>query len=220
VTAERVEEGDGESWHAEWRRTAERVAACVALDHIHDLWHASTHGTPRLAAVVSRAPDRVVDGLARPGARVSLQSRWLRENARWLFDVDSASELGRTLLRYSLSGVAGRIACPTPVLAGEDDHVVPVGLAREFADELTAPTTLRVFRTEEGAGEHCRVGNPRLATNTIYDWLDGTLSGAGEARTTRARGRVADGGRRLPRTIRRARVPRRPDGERRTSEQA
>ena len=44
-----------------------------------------------------------------------------------------------------------------------------------FVNELTCPTTLRVFRTEEGAGEHCQVGNLRLATSVIYDWLDGTV---------------------------------------------
>ena len=61
------------------------------------------------------------------------------------------------------------------VLAGEDDHFVPLGMAREFVDALGGPTTLRVFTTDEGAGEHCQVGNLRLATNVIYDWLDGTL---------------------------------------------
>ena len=153
-----------------------RIAACVAFDHMHDLWRASAYENPRLARAMLRAPDRLVDGLASLGARFSLEARWLMGNSRWVFGVDSAAELQRTLREYSLSGVAGGIDCPMLVLAGEDDHFVPVVLAREFVDELTAPTTLRVFRTEEGAGEHCQVGNLRLATGVIYDWLDETLA--------------------------------------------
>jgi pimeloyl-ACP methyl ester carboxylesterase len=153
-----------------------RIAACVAFDHMHDLWRASAYENPRLAELLMRAPDVLVDGLASLSARFSLEARWLMGNSRWVFGVDSAAELQRTLREYSLSGVASEIDCPMLVLAGEDDHFVPLGLAQEFVDELTAPTTLRVFRTEEGAGEHCQVGNLRLATGVIYDWLDGTLA--------------------------------------------
>lgn len=41
---------------------------------------------------------------------------------------------------------------------------------------LASPTTLRVFTEEEGAGEHCQMGNLRLATSVIYDWFDETLA--------------------------------------------
>ncbi|WP_276253485.1 alpha/beta hydrolase family protein [Halomontanus rarus] len=157
----------------------DRVAACIAFDHMHDLWGASAYENPRLARLMLHAPDALVNGLATLGTRFSVEARWLMENSRWVFGVDSAAALQRTLRRYSLSGVAGRIECPMLVLAGEDDHFVPLGLAREFLEELTCPTTLRVFTTEEGAGEHCQVGNLRLASSVIYDWLDSTLEATG-----------------------------------------
>jgi fermentation-respiration switch protein FrsA (DUF1100 family) len=102
-------------------------------------------------------------------------------NSRWVFGVDSAAELQRTLREYSLVGVADDVTCPTLVLAGEDDHFVPVELADEFVELVGESATRRVFRTEEGAGEHCQMGNLTLATDTIYDWLDETLSGVGRA---------------------------------------
>ncbi|ADJ14052.1 alpha/beta hydrolase family protein [Halalkalicoccus jeotgali] len=157
-----------------------RIAACVAFDHMHDLWRASAYEHPRLAPLLERVPDVTVNALATAGERFSVEARWLMENSRWVFGVESAAELQRTLRRYSLSGVAGRIDCPMLVLAGEDDHFVPLGLAEEFLEELRAPTTARVFKTEEGAGEHCQVGNLRLATSVVYDWLDETLAGGRE----------------------------------------
>jgi pimeloyl-ACP methyl ester carboxylesterase len=152
-----------------------RVGAVVAFDHMHDLWRASAAESPLLARVFARLPDAVVNGAAALGERTSVESRWLMENSRWVFGVETAAELQRTLREYSLTDVADRIACPTLVLAGEDDHFVPLSLASEFADLVSGPTTLRVFTTEEGAGEHCQVGNLALAHGELYDWLDGVL---------------------------------------------
>lgn len=153
----------------------DRVAGCVAFDHMHDLWGAAASEHPRLAELLLHAPDFFVNGLAAVGERFSVDSRWLMENSRWVFGVESAAEFQRTLRRYSLSGVASRIDCPMLVLAGEDDHFVPLELAYEFTEMLTCPTTLRVFSAAEGAGEHCQVGNLSLATSVIYDWFDEML---------------------------------------------
>ncbi|WP_411967173.1 alpha/beta hydrolase family protein [Haloferax sp. YSSS75] len=156
----------------------DRITACVAFDHMHDLWRAAAYEMPRFAELMRRTPDVVVNGLAALGGRFSVESRWLMANSKWVFGVDSAAAVQRTLRDYSLSGVAHEIECPMLVLAGEDDHFVPLGLAQEFVDELTCPTTLRVFSTEEGAGEHCQVGNLTLATSVIYDWFDETIAEA------------------------------------------
>jgi pimeloyl-ACP methyl ester carboxylesterase len=153
----------------------DRVAACVAFDHMHDLPGAAAAGSPRLGRLVRFVPDAAVNALAGVSTRLSLESRWLLSNARWVFGVDSAAALQRALRAYTLVDVAGDVTCPTLVMAGEDDHFVPLSMAESFVDLLGGPTTLRVFTTEEGAGEHCQVGNLRLATGVIYDWLDGVL---------------------------------------------
>lgn len=153
----------------------ERVAACVAFDHMHDLYRAAAADSPRAAAVMERVPSSVLDAVASLGTRFSAETRWLMNNGKWVFGVESARDYMTTLREYSLTGLAGDIGCPTLVLAGEDDHFVPVGLAREFTDEIGEAATLRVFETESGAAEHCQMGNLALATGTIYDWLDDIL---------------------------------------------
>lgn len=153
----------------------DRVAACIAFDHCYDLWAASAHGQERLAGLIERAPAFAVNALAALGARFDVTARWQLNNSLWTFGVPSAATLSATVKEYSLRGVAGRVECPTLVLAGEDDHLVPLPLAYEFVDALSCPTTLRVFGPEEGAAEHCQLGNLSLAAATIYDWLDETL---------------------------------------------
>lgn len=150
----------------------DRVGACVAFDHMYDLYRAAAGESPRAAAVLERVPDGVIGAVAALGERFSAESRWLMDNGRWVFGVESAAEYMRTIQEYSLTDVASDVDCPTLVLAGEDDHFVPVSLAREFADEIGEPATVRIFETESGAGEHCQSGNLSLACGTIYDWLD------------------------------------------------
>ncbi|WP_254545364.1 alpha/beta hydrolase family protein [Halomarina pelagica] len=152
----------------------ERVAACVAFDHCFDLWSAAAYGQRGVATLVDHAPGALVNALAALGARFDPGARWRRENARWVFGTDAAALRG-TLREYSLRGVAERVTCPTLALAGEDDHLIPLPLAYEFVDAVSGPTTLRTFTTEEGAGEHCQVGNLSLAHGVIYDWLDDVL---------------------------------------------
>lgn len=152
----------------------DRVAACVAFDHCYDLWAASAHGQERLAGLIERAPAVAVNALAALGARFSVTACWQLNNSLWTFGVPSAATLSATVKGYSLRGIEDRIDCPTLVLAGEDDHLVPLPLAYELAEALPNPT-LRVFGPEEGAAEHCQLGNLSLAAATIYDWLDVTV---------------------------------------------
>jgi len=121
--------------------------------------------------VNTRLPSWVINGFARLSGRFSIEQCWLLENYEWVFDVDSAVGIMETLPEYSLSGDAREIDCPTLVLAGVDDHFVPVEQAREFAAEIGEEATLEVFETETGAGEHCQSGNLSRATGVIYDWL-------------------------------------------------
>ncbi|MDL5363721.1 S9 family peptidase [Halalkalicoccus sp. NIPERK01] len=152
----------------------ERVSACVAFDHCYDLRAASAYGQERIAGLIERVPASAVNALAALGARFDVTARWQLNNSLWTFGAPSAAALSATIEEYSLRGVAGRIDCPTLVLAGEDDHLVALPLAYEFVDALPDPT-LRVFGPEEGAAEHCQLGNLSLAAATIYDWLDETL---------------------------------------------
>jgi pimeloyl-ACP methyl ester carboxylesterase len=159
----------------------DRVAACVAFDHMHDLYRAAAADSPRAAAIMERVPAGVINAMAGLGERVSAESRWLMNNGRWVFGVDTAAAYMDVLEEFSLEGRAGDIECPTLVLAGEDDHFVPVELADEFAAEIGEPATVRVFETASGAGEHCQMGNLSLATAAIYDWVDETVGRPGNS---------------------------------------
>lgn len=122
-------------------------------------------------------PASLVNAMASFGARLSVDAKWQLQQSKWVFGVDTAAELLDILSEYTVADVVDQIECLMLVLAGEDDHAVPIEMAEDFLELLTCPTTYRKFTTEEGAAEHCQVGNIRLATSVIYDWLDETMAG-------------------------------------------
>lgn len=78
--------------------------------------------------------------------------------------------------RYSLKDTAGLIQQPTLILHGEKDHFVPRQEVDMLYAAFKAPKTRRIFTVEEGAEEHCQMGNMTLVHQVLFDWLDATLS--------------------------------------------
>jgi len=59
------------------------------------------------------------------------------------------------------------------LLAGADDHYVPLDQLWDLARTLTAArsVTCRVFTRADGAQAHCQVGNLPLAIDAMTGWL-------------------------------------------------
>jgi pimeloyl-ACP methyl ester carboxylesterase len=74
--------------------------------------------------------------------------------------------------KFSLEGVAGRISCPTLVVHGENDRLIPPEEAEKLHEEIGATNkTLKIFTEDEGAAEHCQVDDRVAGVNYIADWI-------------------------------------------------
>ena len=111
------------------------------------------------------------DGEMEEAMQESTALMWFMDNGMFTFDADSPSEF---LLKYSemtMEGHAERIACPTLVIDSESDDSFP-GQPEELYDHLTCPKDFILFTAEEGAGEHCQMGDQLRSHQRIFDWLD------------------------------------------------
>ena len=74
---------------------------------------------------------------------------------------------------YTLEGVAQRITCDVLILAGADDHFVPVEQIKQFESSLThaRSVTSMIYDRESGGAEHCQMGAATLWHATFFDWL-------------------------------------------------
>ncbi|WP_028935136.1 alpha/beta hydrolase family protein [Pseudonocardia spinosispora] len=142
-----------------------RLAACVLHDGVWDM-----HKTVADALNGAGTPSEI-EALAATSTGV----RWMINNGRWVYGVDTATELLKATEPYTLAGVADQITCPTLVLEAENDQFF-AGQPQRVYDALTCPKELVVFREADGGGEHCHEGATLQFHQRTFDWLDTVLA--------------------------------------------
>ncbi len=152
-----------------------RIKALIIHGVMFDFWATQSKTKPALALLSRWKSPGGLQAVLNVAARFSSELRWSVATGMWVLGVQNPVELIREMRRYSLRETAGSIQQPTLILHGANDHFAP----REQLDMLTAalkaPNTVRVFTEEEGAEEHCQIGNMTLLHQVLFDWLDTTL---------------------------------------------
>jgi alpha-beta hydrolase superfamily lysophospholipase len=98
---------------------------------------------------------------------------WAQQNGMWVFGANDPFALLDAFKAYTLAPVASRIDIDVLILAGADDHFVPLGQAEEYRKSLVharSVTTL-VFDRASGGSEHCQLGAPSLWHAALFDWV-------------------------------------------------
>ena len=153
-----------------------RLAACVADCGSFDLAAAASARIPKpLRAGLDPNKrmrawllGKVLDVLAaKPTAG------WALRRGQLVHGADRPIEYLRSLAPFSLKGRAETITCPTFVNNAEDDDIG--ASAPQLVAELRCPHTFVTFRRNDGAGDHCEVGNRALYLETMFAWLDPIL---------------------------------------------
>jgi pimeloyl-ACP methyl ester carboxylesterase len=146
-----------------------RIAACVAYDGVFNV----SLGLPA-PELDPKQRVAALDSLIEHRAEAPSGQRWLVSNALWAFKVTTAQELIDEAVKYDLTHIADRIACPTLVCEAENDQF-GLGQPAMLYEALRCPKTFLTFTAAEGAGEHCHEGALTLFHQRLFDWLDETL---------------------------------------------
>jgi pimeloyl-ACP methyl ester carboxylesterase len=154
-----------------------RVAALILDDGIHDFYAAFAASMPPLIqSWIDEGRDDVADPVLTLLTTLSTQVRWGLRNGMWVFGADSFADLIRKVRDYTLDGIAHQIVAPTLILDPENDQYLK-GQPQLVEKALTgAPTTLVTLTGEQGAGEHTHAGGLGRVHQTMFDWLDTTLT--------------------------------------------
>ncbi|WP_213990048.1 alpha/beta fold hydrolase [Sodalis sp. dw_96] len=156
-----------------------RPAALILDDGLLDFHFAFEHMLPPfLLSWIDERQDERADAVLQLLMSMKTGARWAIQNGMWTFGVTSPSEFVRQSRRYTLAGIADDIRTATLVLNAENDQFLK-GQPQAIYALLNAPKKLVTLTEAEGAGEHCHMGAMSLAHQTIFDWLDDTLSDRG-----------------------------------------
>jgi hypothetical protein len=106
------------------------------------------------------------------GRRFVTYADWTRE-----FGALAKSAQTRGHTRFVTADVAALIKQDVLLLAGSEDHLVPMHHVYDQDKSLShaRSVTMRLSTCDEHAQNHCQVGNYGLALQTIEDWLDGKM---------------------------------------------
>jgi len=95
---------------------------------------------------------------------------------QWMYVCGAATpfDWAMQLQHYSIADVARYIKQDVLLLAGKDDHLVPLKEYYNYVMSLTNARSLtgRIFTAEEQASNHCQIGNVKLALDYILEWIE------------------------------------------------
>lgn len=101
----------------------------------------------------------------------------LRTQFQWILGAAGEAEARRLLDAYTLAGQLGSVRCPTLVMHGEDDALVPVAHALRTYEELGGPREKRIFPSGTPGSDHCQYTGFPEAVSGWTDWLAEQLRG-------------------------------------------
>ena len=136
----------------------ERIDGVVAYDTMYDF-----------GAVV--AP--VLAAAKNPLAMNNIAVSWGYRNALWTMGTKDVDETIKACAAYTLAPVGERIRQDVLILAGTEDHFVPIHQTADLEKALVnaRSVTTRIFDRQSGGAGHCQPGALTLYHAAVFDWL-------------------------------------------------
>lgn len=159
-----------------------RIAAVITIDGLFDGYESVTNLlTPQLRSLLEAHDAGGFNAAIRRAMEHGTGLRWWIEQGMWAFRAGTPYEFYDRARRYTLEGVADKIACPVLVCQATADDFNP-GQAERLAAALGKRATLRPFTAGESAAAHAHPGAWVLMNGVVFDWLTGTFHASGYGR--------------------------------------
>ncbi|HET8686592.1 MAG TPA: alpha/beta fold hydrolase, partial [Methanosarcina sp.] len=102
---------------------------------------------------------------------------WAMCQAMLILGVTSSFEVFQKSKHYTTRDISSQVKQDVLLMAGTEDHIIPLSHYHEQARILTNARSLtsRLFTRDEQAQNHCQIGNLGLAVDFITNWMEFTL---------------------------------------------
>ena len=156
-----------------------RVQRVIAFDVFFDsfdcnLRQMQTSIRLLLVVLLRLKMDILVNALVRRAAKRSMVIGWGLHHAMHVTGTTTPAAYLHAIQRYTTARVSSQVTQDVLLLAGSEDHYVPLAqfYQQVAALENTRSLTARLFTRAESAQNHCQAGNYDLAFQVITAWLD------------------------------------------------
>ena len=99
--------------------------------------------------------------------------QWGVNHGMYAYGADSIYDYLKKVSKYQIMDVASMIEQDVLILGANQDHLVDYRMISKEINALTNANSLtfRLFTEKENAGNHCNLGNAKLALDVILQWL-------------------------------------------------
>jgi pimeloyl-ACP methyl ester carboxylesterase len=158
-----------------------RISQVVAFDILDDFFETIARQIGRgvripLRALLTARASRVVNAIADRAVARKPVSEWGLQQGMHVTGTATPHDFLRSTTAMSTRKISQRIRADVLLLAGADDHYVPLSQLGRQAGNLTnaRSVTTRIFTAAEQASNHCQLGNIGAASRLIDNWLNST----------------------------------------------
>jgi pimeloyl-ACP methyl ester carboxylesterase len=156
-----------------------RIQRVVACDVMLDLYQSVVARKGMLVAflldaVLALGWGRLLDRALRPIQRRDPYARWAIEQGKHVMGCTNASDFFAKMKTYNTRTISGLVRQDVLIMAGAEDHLVPLS---QFFEQLALLTRARsvcgeIFTRADQAQSHCQIGNQALAVRRIAHWIE------------------------------------------------
>lgn len=158
-----------------------RIQHVVAWDIIWDTLRGFNRDKPESFFQLILSGERdAVNAMAAQAREQNDMVEWMFTHGMHVTGAEAPFDHLYTFTKYQTKDLSPLIQQDVLLLAGENDHFVPVEFFELQKAALTSARSIRsrLFTAEEGGDQHCQVGRIDLATDEILDWLESLNSSA------------------------------------------
>ena len=168
-----------------------RISRVVSMDILDDEFEVIARQigrgvTPVLRALLALRAKGIVNAVARRAIARKPVAAWGLQQGMHVTGTSTAYDFLRSTTRFNTRRISQLVTADVLLLAGADDHYVPLKQLRRQAANLVhaRSVTTRTFTAAEQASNHCQVGNIGAAVRVIQGWLElSTISRMAEKAT-------------------------------------
>jgi pimeloyl-ACP methyl ester carboxylesterase len=170
-----------------------RISQAVAFDILDDEFEVITRQIGRgvripLRAMLNARARWLINAIAGRVAGRKPVSEWALQQGMHVTGTATPYDFLRSTTAMSTRRISDRVRADVLLLAGADDHYVPLSQLARQAGNLTnaRSVTTRLFTAAEQASNHCQLGNIAAVSRLIDTWLKALLLDSDAAARTPA----------------------------------
>lgn len=156
-----------------------RIRRVIAFDIIYDcgqiaFMKGNIYSRTMLRILFDFEAEKLVNWIFRKKMRRESLFEWGLDHGMYVTGAVSPYGYLKGVLSYSAARISHLVKQDVLLMAGEEDHLVPLEMYYKQEDALknARSVTGRIFTKEEHASNHCQVGNIKLALDVMIDWIE------------------------------------------------